>query len=153
MNRLSVINKVIAKLAKSFPKFKDSPIDEKIKRLEDLPYHKGSYYHVTPTKNYSKIVSQGLKGYDIWVSKDKPIDDYASGILVELNLEGIELKPDDRWKKSHQVFVALKPIPSSRIVRIFDYLKEVDMREDVLAKMTHTKSSEDIKKFIEEENI
>ena len=153
MDRLNIINKVIAKLSKSFPKFKDLTIDEKVKRLKDSPYHKGSYYHATPAKNYSKIVGQGLKGGDIWVSKDKPIEDYTSGILFELNLDGIDIKPDDRWKKSHQVYVASELIPSNKIVRVFDYLEEVDTREDILAKMVHTKSIEDIKKFIEDENL
>ena len=134
--------------------FSDLDIDTKIKRLSEPPYHKGLYYHVTSKNNYKNIIQHGIKGEEIWVSKDQPHKEYDTGILFELNLSNYTLREDPRWKKEYQTYilddVIIKP---KDILRVFDYFEELSMREDILALKVNKKSKEAIQDIIEEYNL
>ena len=138
---------------KNLTLFGDLRLNDKIKNLSFYPYNNSLYYHATHKDNYKNIIRSGIKGDEIWVSKGKPIDDYNTGVLFALNLKDIELKPDLRWKTSDQVYITTEFISPKRIVRIFDYFDELDMREDILALKVHKKSKQDIINIIEEYEI
>ena len=71
--------------------------EEKAKRIIKYPYDKNKYYHVTDKNNLKSIMSKGISGDEIWVSKGKPV--YSDGVCLELDLKNINLKPDERWKR------------------------------------------------------
>ena len=111
--------------------------------------------HVTHPSNLSSIIKRGLSGDEIWFSKDEPIEEYDKGVLIELDLRGIDLSSDDRWKKSDQVYISNESISPKNIKRIYVYFDELQMREDKLAQIIQrdNKSKEEIKSIIEEFNI
>jgi hypothetical protein len=127
------------------------PFKEKVKRIAQYPYTKEKYYHVTDEDNISSIISRGIIGEEIWVSKGKPV--YSDGICLELDLKNIRIERDNRWKKSDDVFVALEPIPPKAITKIFLWIDKLKIREDELAIQFDRASKEEIIEFIETEKI
>lgn len=133
--------------------FSSLNLKNKVKKLSLYPYNDSLYYHATHKDNYKNIIRSGIKGEEIWVSKGKPIGDYDTGVLFALDLKGIELKPDIRWKASDQVYITTEFISPKRIMRVFDYFDDLDMREDILAIKVYKKSKQDIIDIIEEYEI
>ena len=110
--------------------FSDLEYDEKVKRLSTYPYSKDKFYHVTNPSNLKQILKEGLTGEEIWVTKSKPWKNYTDGILLELDLKGFQLFDDNRWVKSAGVKVVTKPIPPTKITKVFEWFESLGERED-----------------------
>lgn len=138
----------------NLPLFKDLSFTDKVKRLSEYPYIKGRYYHVSNEKYLNSILRSGIKGDEIWVSKDQPYKDYTEGVLFELDLSGYTLKPDVRWKKEDQVYILDNTIIKPKdILKVFSYFDNIDMREDILALKAYKKSKDDIEEIIKEYDL
>jgi len=114
-------------------RFQDAPMSDKIDRISKYPYDNNKYYHVTSPDNVESIITKGIQGDEIWVTKGKPWKEYTNGSLIELELNSEDLVRDSRWNDEHGVFVSTKDIPPDSITKVFDWIDTINVREDILA--------------------
>lgn len=120
--------------------FSELPLEGKVQRLSTYPYDDSKFYHVSSEENASSIMRNGLVGEEIWVSKGKPWENYLGGYCFELDLSGIDMFKDPRWKDEDEVYVINDPVSPDRITKVFEYFDRLQMREDTFAAQSSDRS-------------
>lgn len=113
--------------------FSDLSFEGKIARLATLPYDSSKFYHVTDADNINNIMQNGITGDEVWVSAGKPWKNYINGYCLELDLTDVEKYPDVRWKEEDGIYIINGGIEPDRILKAYEYLDNIDMREDIFA--------------------
>ena len=124
---------LITEESKLLKRWKARTFEEKIDSLMKYPYDSELYYHITEPDNVEDILRTGINGEEIWVTKEKPHEEYRTGTLFSLDLRGLELKKDPRWSGKHRVSIVLDQIPVNRIIEIFERLPEINQRTDLMS--------------------
>lgn len=73
------------------------------------------YYHMTSLKSFLRIKSSGVIREPVYVSEKRSHRFLRRGILLKLNLENLDMEPDDDPKAVYGWWKVLEDVPVSRI--------------------------------------